>query len=125
MAGPSTNLLIQYEILILGMLYNFSSLISRYQGFTLNEASLWKKTAMTTIKLKIKYTKRHLTTLELRRLIRRKTPTNDVMQFIKNIKSKKSFIVIIEFTPDTTQRLLLIYGKYCYVTTSSLSSSLC
>ena len=68
--------------------HNLSSLISRYQGFTHNEASLWKKTAMSAIKLKIKVTKRHLTTLELRRLIKRKTPTNDVMHFIKNIQFK-------------------------------------
>ena len=68
--------------------HNLASLISSYQGFTRHEASLWKKTAMLVIKLKIKYTKRHLTTLELRRLIRRKTPTNDVMHFIKNLESR-------------------------------------
>ena len=68
--------------------HDLAVLISTYQGFTRHEAFLWKKTAMSVLKLKIKYTKRHLTTLELRKLIRRKTPTNDVYQFIRNIESK-------------------------------------
>ena len=68
--------------------HKISSLIDNYQGFTQHEAFLWKKTAMSTIKLKIKVTKRTLTTLELRRLIRRRIPTNDVMQFVKKIQSK-------------------------------------
>ena len=67
--------------------HNLSSLIANYQGFTQPEAFQWKKTAMLTIKLKIKVTKRTLTTLELRRLIRRQIPTNDVMQFVKSIES--------------------------------------
>ena len=68
--------------------HTLTSLIENYQGLTRNEAYLWKKTAMSTIKLKIKVTKRTLTTLELRKLIRRKIPTNDVMQFVKKIESK-------------------------------------
>ena len=59
-----------------------------YQRFTPQEAFQWKKTGVSVIKLKVKLTKRTLTTLELRKLIKRKTPTNDVKHFIKHIKSK-------------------------------------
>ena len=68
--------------------HKISSLIQCYQRFTPMEAFQWKKTSVSVIKLKIKLTKRILTTIELRKLIKRKTPTNDVMHFIKHIKSK-------------------------------------
>ena len=68
--------------------HNLSSLIHSYQGFTHHEAFQWKKTAVSAIKIKVKLTKQCLTTLELRRLIRRKIPTNDVMNFVRSIESK-------------------------------------
>ena len=68
--------------------HKISSLIQTYQRFTPQEAFQWKKTGVSVIKLKVKLTKRTLTTLELRKLIKRKTPTNDVKHFIKHIKSK-------------------------------------
>ena len=52
------------------------------------EASLWTKISKLTLNLKLKFTKRALTTLLLRRLLRRNTATNDVANFIKKIPRK-------------------------------------
>ena len=52
------------------------------------EASVWTKIAKFTLNLKIKMTKRVLTTLLLRRLMRRNTGTNDIESFVRNIPRK-------------------------------------
>ena len=61
------------------------SMLIRLNAISPMEASLWTKVSTFVLNLKLKMTKRNLTVILLRRLMRRHTGTNDVEHFVKNI----------------------------------------